>query len=474
MLPLQFRIKTWEDWPLMPLFLGLLAFVIPLSIFPADMECRSMAMGLFGRPKRFSLGLSEKEMGLLLKRVKNHFGEDFMEQRPESLSDEQLRKLLNLTGGVLEERGSSRGLLARPTGMAREFFRQTLPQGIAQFFKDTSVFRYVFPHRTILNRGNIHIVGLRRTPRELAERVARVIDRFDEEAQGWGLRIPEFVKVFLIDKPFWPRGGSVSHYIPVASPSGTRAGMPIEFTPFWSRPKEDLSPAVIMHERTHNILRHNFKDDSFVNDNRHNHIISEALADFLSAHVRGSPDITMRNIESMESEGIGIQFIKQLAGLNDDFSDHAKSTIFSNLLWRLREKIGREGISDILLPFFGELNAYSKNLEGKNDVASLYTYFAATLLKVASERGFFAVAAQVVSESSERLSFDSREIFSLLKQLRPDTAWREKLPTVREAVAFKRATIGVMVLGTGLIGAAGAGMAGFIMTIYTIFGSLWP
>ncbi len=444
--------------------------MLSLSVFPADMECRSVVMGLFGKPKRYSLGLSQKDMDALLERVENHFGGDFLGQSPESLSDEQLHKLMDLTGSFLEQRDATRGLLARPSSFTRNFFESTLPRRITEFSRLMSVIWYRFiPHRTILNREEMRIVGQWGTSRELAERVARTIERFDEDAKAWGLRIPEFTKILLIDKPFWPRGGPAFHPAPILDFSRWKAGMMMEFTPLWSKVREDLDPSTIMHERSHNLLFEDFNRLAVINKET---IFAEALADFLSSHVRGDPHTYIRNIETMESEGIGIHSIEHLN--DDDYSDHAKSLIFSNLLWRLREKIDREGISQIFLPFITKLNIYEEKIRVNNlssfdkymldkegnldkkekmmdtlaenfpvtkDMASLYTYFAAVLLKTASEEGYADEVAQVVRESSERLSFDSRKIFSLSEQLRASTKeWKRGPTTIREAVKLTVAT----------------------------------
>ena len=429
----------------MPLLLCIVSLVASLSVFPADMECRSAVMGLFGKPKRYSLGLSQKDMDALLERVENHFGEGFIEQNPESLSDEQLQKLMNLTGDYLEQRSSAKSLLAKPSGLARNFFESTLPSSIAGFFKETYFIRHLLiPHRTILNRGNIRIVGQWGTPRELAERAMRVIEGLDQEAKTWGLRIPEFTKVLLIDKPFWPRTGSLSSYQPVLDLSRWKAGMSMEFTPFWSKIREDLHPSLIMHERAHIILAENFLWRS---SNIHLRIFSEALADFLSSHVRGDPNTYIRNIETMESEGIGIHSIEHLN--DDDYSDHAKSLIFSNLLWRLREKIGKEGISQVILPFIVKFNSYEKNLKEIGDIESHYRYFSAVLLKAASEKGYADEAAQAVRESSERLAFDSREVFSHAEEFPDweDGMWKKEPTKVREAIEAM-----VFIVGVGFVG----------------------
>ena len=366
--------------------------------------------------------LNESDVDDLVALAEEHFGEETIKAARENPDGEEMRRIT----AFVQDRVASTIHRRISTGNA-----------VGKFIYSMIPLRHTFvPHRQLLSRGSLRIVGRRSTSLETVEGVAKTIEGFDGRAQAWGLRIPELTKIVLIERTALPQLGSAVSPTPVFDIPRGRLAYSIELSPaFHDNTSAYLDPSTLMHERAHVLLMSNFQRRSYVNTDK---VLKEALADFLAAHASGSTQGPYRNIKEMRDEyGSPIDW--------ENISNrgyHVQSMAYSNLLWNLRERIGEQGMSEMLVPFIGGLNAYGKpTFFGESlppelgiNFAPGFEYFAAVLLRTAREKGHGDGAASVIEESARKLSINKSDIFSRSEELDgTDTMWTDNLVTIRDA-----------------------------------------
>ena len=402
-------------------FLSFLA--LSLSAPSGDVCDPSKVSNLTGhQPSLFS----ESEHDTLVEIAKKHFGEETIKAALENPDGEEMHRITTF----VQQRVAST--------IDRRISTGSLVGSLIYFM---TPLRHTFvPHRQLLRRGNLRIVGRRSTSLETIDGVANTIEGFDGRARTWGLRIPELTKIVLFERTKLPRLGSSLPPTPVFDIPRGRLARSIELTPaFHDKTSAYLDPWTLMHERAHSLLLSNFKRRSYVNTDK---VVMEALADFLAAHASGNPRGPYRHIKEMIDEyGSPIDL-----GSIGSRGYHNQSIVFSHLLWNLRERTGERGMSEIIVPFIGGLNSNSngrlsqdltpslRKLLGEEFFVSEFEYFAAVLLKTAREKGHGDSAASAIRESARKLSINESDIFSQSKEFDgTDTMWTENLVTFRDA-----------------------------------------
>ena len=260
-----------------------------------------------------------------------------------------------------------------------------------------------------MQRGSVRIVGpLWRTTPGSAGWVADVLEGFDEAVHSWGLRTPPFTKILLVDRPLIPGVGTSTARFPLADVFKREAGHVIALDPYFYDVFSALEPSSIRRERARSALLATFSQTAPVNANG---ILRASLADFLAAHFSDSPRVGFmagsvhHDIATMWSRYMGGL---ELAETGPTLSPYTNSLALSNLLWRIREKIGVGAMSSLLFDLLGNLNAHGGpgfHLLPRSRTAAAYEYMAAVVLKTARDDGHGREALEAVEESVRTLPF---------------------------------------------------------------------
>jgi hypothetical protein len=201
----------------------------------------------------------------------------------------------------------------------------------------------------------------------------------------------------------------------------------------WSK-KTLTEPSISFHERAHSVLYRTYSGKAFVNQNK---TVQEALADFTAAHITGSPVIgqgamlgkDLRNVET-RTNGLEKKSVDSLLSIRAGINAHDDSMLFSNILWRLRQKLGPEKMSSALKPMIDDLNRHhdsflelskAKQATGKVDARQKtideFEYFLASLLKSSETLGIHNEVAPEIQKAVAELHLDETKIDALSKGL---------------------------------------------------------
>ena len=280
------------------------------------------------------------------------------------------------------------------------------------------------PGKKLASAPGIEIAGFLKnagTFREVAEKLAQRVERFDRDMESLGFVVPESSRIVLFNKASFsvlPRMRSIySVRFPIFNVWKRRQQRLIVVDP----PNPDYlhellySADVVLHERSHDFLLYTYGRGGLVVENK---TINEALADFFAIHALDDPQVgryTYRDISPLrdiDKRVTDTKFgMKVLSGADDiqkgDY--HANSVFFSHILWEVRKRLGVEETTKILKPFVDNLNLYrqsfehwypefarSKHLELKFRGDLLY--FLAVLNKTVNGAEINQVIAEVVKE----------------------------------------------------------------------------
>ncbi len=292
-----------------------------------------------------------------------------------------------------------------------------------------------FPHRTVLDKERIRIDGQLWTSKQTAITIADVVESFDLKMSNSGFRVPYFTKILLTDRPILPGDGPRTYVYPIFSLRRFRPGHLIYLEPNEYNVKLALDPQVIRHERTHSILFSTYTTNSFVNSY---HPLNEALADFLAAHASDNPEIgseetsgVVRHIEKMESENGNIRTLLDLRNLGF----HDQSMLLSNLLWRVRQKVGSQDLDPYLKPLLDALNStnglvFENGIDETQQVIRTYEFMMAVLMRVGKNTPIMAGVNEIVDEVVLQFKLDKGKVISLERNLVDSgkTMERQKIP----------------------------------------------
>ena len=193
---------------------------------------------------------------------------------------------LFITPAIAAENLSCRELFALATG------------GSSALIKNRPMFKLMYlPGKKLASTPGVEIAGFLKnagTFKEVAEKLAQRLERFDRDMEGLGFIAPELFRIVLFNKapsPIFPRTRLIYNLnIPIFNLwRGKTQGVIVVDPPNPHYLHELIHSAdIILHERAHNILRQTYGKDSFVIGNG---FIDEALADFFATHALDDPQV---------------------------------------------------------------------------------------------------------------------------------------------------------------------------------------
>lgn len=222
--------------------------------------------------------------------------------------------------------------------------------------------RSLIPFKKLAGNTSTKVFGM--TPfssKTLGEKILRKTALFDDKMKtaGFSHHTPRTTQIILRDYPIIPRFNYSWAYTPPGGKWNLWQG-DIDATIYL----EALSTSTLFHERAHTILRFHYPPLAYINRNR---TVSEALADFLSAHATGYPKILLTNNSNRDISKLRISLDQTHNGYYDD------SLHLSHILWEVRKAVGEEQMSHLIKPFLENLNSFREDFENKISLLSKST-----------------------------------------------------------------------------------------------------
>ena len=215
-----------------------------------------------------------------------------------------------------------------------------------------------YPHRTLARIGSVEVAGGLMSSRRLGREIANVTSQIDDHFKKFKLKKPDKTKIVINDNPFFnQQGGPESVISPVFNMWDRESKNVILLSGFGKNTDIIRNPSVIAHERAHSHLFATFDTESFINKDD---AIQEAFADFFAAHVFDDPRLGFNVVvpdKPLRDISLRTYLEQDVTRFMEDFDSltlygyHDDSLFYSNLLWRVREKVGKENIE----PFVGRL-----------------------------------------------------------------------------------------------------------------------
>ena len=238
--------------------------------------------------------------------------------------------------------------------------------------KGAPIRKLLFPwgSQTLASWSNTKVLGFVEDPGIYKEVIGTLRPRmraFERYMTNLGFKRPKFTRIVVFDKrPTWPRRRGV-YITPYGKAFSSMSKMPSGTMGIDLHPHNVLTVirelSAFLHEYSHNFLFYTYRRDAFVNSGPS---IQEALADFLSAHYRGSPVMGMglgpgkgplRDIEkkAFSSSGMGPDLTHpDMLG----YRKYIDSIHYSNALWEMRKELGASALSSLIKDFIDNLNRY--------------------------------------------------------------------------------------------------------------------
>ena len=278
------------------------------------------------------------------------------------------------------------------------------------------------PYFRLASSPGIEVLGLSPSLRKLAESITASVDAFDQTIDAMGFHKPASTRIIVAQK--------ASKKFP-ESPSSFRSRIPN----FWRARAESLifiqpvpdddriirSEDVLLHERAHSIFYRNYSPEAYVNQNPP---LTEALADFITAHHTDSPQLyDIRDIEKRASFYTN-NYLGSLVQLTDD--EHDNSLFLSHVLWKLRSELGTDPLAHFFKPFVENLNLYRQSFEEAYETSGYppqrflddFEYFLAVLSETGRHEGMPSVRS-VVDEAIADLALDPSRIYDMASKIEP-------------------------------------------------------
>jgi hypothetical protein len=293
-----------------------------------------------------------------------------------------------------------------------------------------------YPYRNLASKPTINVVGSMISSQELGAAVAQKLETFDHAMLNLGFLRPESTRVIIDDQPILPSlTGPFSMNVPTFNLWDGKSKKVIAMNPIFWKTAAVSDNHVLHHERMHALLHRTYNAEAFVNKNS---AIQEAFADFAAAHMEGSPHIGMdtsekglplRNIESRSAENnkVMTSYNSLLEASGTDY--HNNSLFMSNVLWKIRQSIGPEKMSNMLKKFTDDINQYHDSfeaLEKKSGIPSSldlrqrfiydYEYFLAVMKRTGSEAGESRIA-QIADSTISELGLSQNKINEIANSL---------------------------------------------------------
>lgn len=273
--------------------------------------------------------------------------------------------------------------------------------------------------------------------RKKAKHIAEKINEFDQMMESLQFKIPKLTRVIVGRRKLlnlFEGSYATANFIPIKGKSSRIITLEPEF--FNLNAREDQS--IYLHERTHTILFENYHYTTGLFKHSFFH---EAFADFFSAHFNNNPSIgtaksPIRNIETKQAfSGSSIHNRDHIIDMTSSY--HNNSMLLSNIIWKLRQKIGVEGINSILKPYIDEMdthiNYYSKFKYYQHQNKTPYTYesimleFALAMLFKMNQTDRFVENSFILNEA-EKIGFSKNNIINLASELNIYKAAHKTLP----------------------------------------------
>ncbi len=225
-------------------------------------------------------------------------------------------------------------------------------------------------HYTLAKSKNIQVFGSRYHALKLGpygRGVLQRVERFDKELVNMGLTLPKHTTIYVNKGAIFDFGNG-ARYISDRSFNiwNGKINDIIELNEWGKEGSRILnSKSILDHERMHAILYSTYNKESFVVKTS---VIQETFADFTTSFLHNRPDhaynfygnnYALRNIKEKKFSEFhkGMTSVRDMKSIYDfNHSYHQNSILFSNVLWDIYEKIGKDKMKKILKPILDDLN----------------------------------------------------------------------------------------------------------------------
>ena len=270
----------------------------------------------------------------------------------------------------------------------------------------------LMPQYELSIRPGIEVVGSLISSRKTGEQLAQHLADFDLTMNNLGLETPTLTKIVVSDRTILPNfigpGHLHKNYFNLWRIS--KAEDTIIIQPLIYLHQNHTNPLALFHERVHSILKKKYSFNSFINVNRP---LQEGLADFLTVYHKDNPKlnyfiILFRRDASRTPKTLPRSILRD---------SHKSGSVFSHILWKLREHIGKEEMASLFKPFIDNLNQYYESFRKQQNhsifseiLRPQYEYFMAVLKKTLHEKGKVQEANGFIDEMATLLKLDMNAI----------------------------------------------------------------
>jgi len=342
------------------------------------------------------------------------------------------------------------------------------------------------PYKKLASRESVEVVGTLLTNKKLGETILDNTLKFDESMTQLGFTKPSSTRIIINDKPLLPNlAGPFSLKPSSINLWDGKSKKVIAMNPIFRKTNVIKSETVLYHERVHAILYRTYSDKAFIN---RSNTFQEAFADFISANFSGSPQIgldatkkgvAIRDIEKRTtSSKKKINNVSKITG----HGYHNDSLLVSNLLWKIREKLGVEETSRQIKPIIDNLNSYDRSFATNESTSTLskveekrqrflndFVFFLATLKKMAQQNPTLKSLEDIADESIKELSLNSEQVEEVFHNLNPsimdlshrETTLLKETEKIQTIMVAKLAKVGLAIRTAGFV------VQGYI--IYEVF-----
>lgn len=320
------------------------------------------------------------------------------------------------------------------------------------------------PYKSLIKNQSIEIVSKNifagKKIKEQAKHILEEFSSYDKIMNEAGFYSPKSSKIVLLKQSQFLKTFD-SQVIPFDILRIKNGYQHFSFlNPLLSIKNLNFGNTIMIHERTHSLLRRTFKFNAFI---LRRSVFEEAFADVLSAHFYNNPKIGMdaitqgkelRNLETNISYNIDGKIFSANSILDlDHKNQHDISLFASTLLWKIKKSNNSNSFYKIMRSLADELNNHydsfsnSKYIDFDKLVYSDLQYFMSILYKLSLEDQSFKTYNELITDHIKSLNLDLdqlKQIASSLEKTKKDYQYE-----------------GPPVLSDMLITTSGTAMAGF-------------
>ena len=224
------------------------------------------------------------------------------------------------------------------------------------------------PYKKLAKNKSVQVVGGMFSEAKNAKSTIDSLNYIDEQLESGGFKLPVATRIIMVEKPILPSlQGPYFIRPPIWNMFDGKTASTIMLHTSGYNDTLTLEPAVLAHERTHNVLRTTYSNDAWVSRNSG---IQEALADFVAAWLYQKPslfkdakktkllrDIEKRNTGKKEEDSL----------LRVSLEAHDRSVFFSHVLWGLFKDIKAKDLKAII----DNLNLYRDDYDRTHETSSI-------------------------------------------------------------------------------------------------------